>query len=204
MPTDAEFVVLIKSARLPGYTGPLISQAHHAWFELKRGHASEWELLEVLSKEAYTDREVLARHAIPPERALAPQRWGHDVFLHTVVAGPEAEAMIHQIEAAAADYAHAANYWGWPGPNSNTFVEHVVRAVPGLRYSAHHNAIGKDWAWFRAGPTTSATGLELETPLLGVQLGLTEGVEVHVLQLTFGVDLWPPALLLPFLPRLGF
>ena len=34
-------------------------------------------------------------------------------------------------------------------------------------------------------------------------MGLREGLELHLLGLTLGVGLWPPALKLPLLPRLG-
>ena len=40
---------------------------------------------------------------------------------------------------------------------------------------------------------------------LGVKLGLKEGIELHVIGLSFGIDLWPPAIILPLGPgRLGF
>jgi hypothetical protein len=57
---------------------------------------------------------------------------------------------------------------------------------------------------FRFGRSTAGTGLTLNTLLLGVETGLHEGLELHFLQLTIGVSLYPPALKLPFLPRLGF
>ena len=56
--------------------------------------------------------------------------------------------------------------------------------------------------WVRAGVTTSRLGLELESPYLGVQVGLQEGVELHLIGLTAGVGLWPPSLKLPFLPAI--
>ena len=41
------------------------------------------------------------------------------------------------------------------------------------------------------------TGFQIETPLVGLKLGLTEGIEIHVLALTVGIDWWPPAIILP-------
>lgn len=125
------------------------------------------------------------------------------MWIHTQLAGEEARVAIRALERAAADYADAANYWAYPGPNSNTFAERMARAA-GVPLDLHHNAVGKDWSWLRIGPSSTRTGVELETPLLGIQLGLREGIELHVLQLTFGIDFWPPALLLPGAPRLGF
>jgi hypothetical protein len=44
--------------------------------------------------------------------------------------------------------------------------------------------------------------VRLDTLPLGFALGLREGVELHLLQLTFGISLWPPRLELPFLPEI--
>jgi hypothetical protein len=41
--------------------------------------------------------------------------------------------------------------------------------------------------------------------VLGVKLGLKEGIEIHIIGLSFGIDLWPPAIILPLGPgRFGF
>lgn len=117
--------------------------------------------------------------------------------------GAEARAAIAFIRRRADEYEDSANYRAWPGPNSNSFVDRIGRDCPELAFELEHNAAGKDYA-LRAGPTTTGTGLELESPVLGIQLGLREGVEVHFLQLTWGVSLFPPALKLPLLPRLGW
>ena len=59
-------------------------------------------------------------------------------------------------------------------------------------------AVGKDYArWLHTGVTSTGTGLELETLLIGVQAGWVEGVEVHLIGLVLGVGLWPPHLKLP-------
>jgi len=40
--------------------------------------------------------------------------------------------------------------------------------------------------------------------LLGVTMGVEEGVEVNVLGLNLGIDIKSPALRLPFIGRVGF
>lgn len=40
--------------------------------------------------------------------------------------------------------------------------------------------------------------------VLGLTVGLSDGLEVNVLGLNFGVDVLRPALKLPFVGRLGF
>ncbi len=102
------------------------------------------------------------------------------------------------------DYPHIETYHYWPGPNSNTYVAWVL-GQSGLRVDHHPLAIGKDYIglWgFGARATTTRTGVQIESPIIGLKLGLMDGVEVHVLGMTLGVDLWPPALKTP-LGRFG-
>jgi hypothetical protein len=84
-------------------------------------------------------------------------------------------------------------------------VTRIARRVPGLTFEPDHNAVGKDFTWLvYLGPTSTRSGVAFDTLVAGWQLSFWEGVELHLLQLTFGVSLFPPALKLPFLPRLGF
>jgi hypothetical protein len=122
------------------------------------------------------------------------------------VRGDGVDALIARVEAAIATYPYPTRYRTWPGPNSNTFVAHVARAVPELRVDLPPTAIGKDFlpggtmvAWSPAG-----RGVQLSLlGLAGVLVGWDEGVEVNVLGLTFGVDLIEPALKVPADGRLG-
>ena len=206
LPEEEAWLVAVKSCRLPEQLPPPVSLAHHAWFDIKQGTEGDWVRVEVMSSAAFLRRDVVRVDAIGPASARAAERWGdRAVHLHQVVRGEEARRIGEELVRLARGYADAAVYNGWPGPNSNTFVERLGRQVDGLRFQLHHDAVGKDCEWLlRVGLTASGTGVELETPLLGLQVGLEEGIELHLLQLTFGVDLWPPALELPFLPRLGF
>jgi hypothetical protein len=105
------------------------------------------------------------------------------------------------------DVRRAANdgppYVPWPGPNSNTFMANLIRECPNLRTDLPTTAVGKDWAGLSPiRPTTTSTGMSLDIGIVGVQLGLCEGVEAHFLGMTFGIAFWPPALKTPF-GRLG-
>ena len=116
-----------------------------------------------------------------------------------------AEKMIACIRREAPSYPHRNSYHGWPGPNSNTFVDYMMRKC-GLRANLAAPSIGKDYrgliglSW-----TSGGTGFQFETPLLGFKLGLTEGIEIHLLGLGIGIDWWPPAIIVPIGPgRIGF
>lgn len=125
------------------------------------------------------------------------------------IRGADAEKLVPKIVAAvnAYEYRNYGDYRIWPGPNSNTFVATVMRAVPELKAALPPTAIGKD---FRAdgsiaGLTASQTGVELEVfGLLGVKAGWVEGLEVNLFTLVAGLDLRHPAIKLPGVGRVGF
>src|SRR5580704_19729494 len=97
------------------------------------------------------------------------------------IRGALAAAAIPKIEAAIRAYPYTGygSYRMWPGPNSNTFVATVLRAVPELEVAMPPEAIGKD---FRAdgtvfGLTESGTGIEMSLfGLLGLKVGRAEGI----------------------------
>lgn len=125
------------------------------------------------------------------------------------VRGAQAEPRVAKIIAAVESYGYLRNgdYRIWPGPNSNTFVATVMRAVPELQATLPPSAIGKD---FRAdgsvfGLTTSRTGVEFEIfGLLGVKAGWVEGLEFNLFTLVAGIDVRHPAIKLPGVGRIGF
>jgi hypothetical protein len=123
------------------------------------------------------------------------------------IRGSQAALAIPKIEAAITAYADMAigDYRLWPGPNSNTFVATVLRAVPELAIALPPEAIGKD---FRhngfVGLTASRTGIEASLfGVLGITLGWVEGIELNMLSLVAGLDLRHPAVKLPGLGRIG-
>jgi hypothetical protein len=98
------------------------------------------------------------------------------------------------------------DYNAWPGPNSNTFVQAVLDAVPELKTVLPPTAIGKDYPyrgeWF--GLTPSGTGAYASLGgYLGLTIGWVEGLEVNFLGAVLGLDIRRPALKLPGIGRLG-
>lgn len=136
-------------------------------------------------------------------------RWvGNDPQLLFERRGPAAGAMIPKIEAAIAAYPFAdrGGYTVWPGPNSNSFVAGIARAVPELDLTLPPNAVGKDFApgWLSLLPTPSNTGWQVSLAgYAGIAVGKAEGLELHVLGQTLGIDVLRPALKFPALGRIG-
>ncbi|MBK8770658.1 MAG: DUF3750 domain-containing protein [Rhizobiales bacterium] len=121
--------------------------------------------------------------------------------------GQEAARLIPRIEASIARYPHGARgtYTVWPGPNSNTFVSWVVRNTEGFHAELPPVAVGKDWlGWAGIAPAPSKTGYTVSVAgLFGGTLATEEGVELHLLGSTIGVDFNDLAIKLPALGKLG-
>lgn len=84
---------------------------------------------------------------------------------------------------------------------------HIIRRTPEIGIELPPHAIGKDWLnkGDLVGVTESRTGVQFSLfGVLGLAVGLGEGVEVNLLGLSMGVDFLRPAVRLPMLGRLGF
>lgn len=170
-----------------------------------------WIIYKRAGETAYTRYDVVgwrAPQAVQRNYAIPDGLWyGNQPRLLVDHRGEGVEAMIDAVEAAIASYPYASEYRSYPGPNSNTFLAHIGREVPALKLDLPANAIGKDYRPLASplGVSPSGSGVQASLlGLLGVSLGLQEGVELNLLGLNFGLDLNRPALRLPFLGRLGW
>lgn len=182
-------------ALLTGTLGaPMNDIARHPWFAVRRRGEQDWHTYEV------------GGGGTEPDPFRSHGGYGAPI-LHGLWRGEEAERAAACIERVApALQSHIeAHYILYPGPNSNTFGDRVLHACK-LAASLPATSVGKDWRGvFGAGISSERTGVQLETPLVGLKIGLREGIEVHVIGLAFGIDFWPPAIILPLGPgRIGF
>ena len=170
----------------------------HSWVVFKPANATTWSRYDVVG----WGQPVRSNGWAPDGR------WFGDVPVVLLdVRGAQAEALIPKVKAAIAEYGYNqfGDYRMWPGPNSNTFVATVLRAVPELETTLPPNAVGKDFrAYPYVGLTDSRTGVEASLfGLLGFKLGWVEGVEVNFLGLVAGLDLRHPGIKLPGFGRIG-
>ena len=187
--------ILVMAARTGGLKG---AASVHSWLVWKAAGAQAWTRADVVGWGRPVRRDAYA----------ADGRWYSNLpQIVGDVSGPAAEALIPRVEEAVARYpfAEPGAYVIWPGPNSNTFVAHVLREVPELRIALPPHAVGKDYL----GPGLVAlrdAGNDLHLSLggyAGLSLGPRSGVEINLLGQTFGVDLRRPALKLPGIGRVG-
>ena len=190
-----EAVVHVYAARAGRWKGVF---AHHMWLVLKERDGARYERFDKVGWGRPVRRDGWAADA----------RWyGNPPELVAALEGSAAEAVIPRLRAAIASYPYdrVGGYQVWPGPNSNSFVAHVLAAAPEFAAALPPTAIGKDWrAGGIPGLPPSGFGLQLSVAgVLGVTVGWVEGLEVNVLGLVAGLDLRRPALKLPGFGRIG-
>lgn len=193
-----EAVVQVYAARTFGWRGAV---AVHTWLAAKPAGAERYTRYEVIGWYARSAGD--AGVSVSSNRAPDAEWYGAAPQLLRDLRGSEAEAVIARLEEAVARYPHDV-YRAWPGPNSNTFVAHLARAIPELRVALPPHALGKDYlAPGEVFATTpSGTGVQVSLGgVLGLAVGVDEGVELNVLGLVTGLDVFPPALKLPGVGR---
>ena len=173
--------------------------AVHTWIVVKEKGAAQY------SRYDYTAwGEPIRSNGFAPDG-----RWfGAVPEAVAAVDGAVAEALIPRIRYVIENYKFRAygDYSPWPGPNSNTFVQATLDAVPELRGVLPPTAIGKDYPyagrWF--GLTASGNGLFATLDgYLGLKIGWVEGFEINFFGAVVGIDIRRPALKLPGIGRLG-
>jgi hypothetical protein len=191
-----EAVVQVYAARAWSWRGFF---GVHTWISVKPTDASTFDVYEVIGWRRYRGLSVVSISNRP-----ADGRWfGATPQLLADIRGPSVDDVIKRIDVAAKNYPYPNQYRVWPGPNSNTFVAYVARAIPELKLDLPPTAIGKDYltgsGFLDTAP--SGTGYQLSLfGLLGILAGTEEGLEVNVMGLTFGID---PADLAIKLPAIG-
>ncbi len=193
-----EAVVQVYGARTWGWRG---SFGVHTWVAVKPEKATAYTVYEVIGWRLRSSDTVVAIH----NRAADARWYGNAPELYADKRGPEAGKLIARIDAAARSYPHAREYSAWPGPNSNTFVAWITRAVPELGVDLPPTAIGKDYlSDSLVGSAPSGSGVQFSIGgLFALTASGVEGFELNLLGLTFGINPFDPALKLPLVGRIG-
>lgn len=190
-PTDYdEALVRVYCARIGGWLGAV---AEHCWLTYQRAGEAEYTRWEVVGWE-----EPVRKNAYgTPDGRL----YSNDPQRVMSVSGAKAAKAIDRLEGLIRAYPfnQTGDYRRFPGPNSDTFIAHLVRQTPELEGALPPTAIGRSYpvdGWVapspsKSGVTVSAGGWAALT------LAGAEGVEVEFLGQTLGVGFQPLALKLP-------
>lgn len=173
--------IRILAARTGGLKGAF---ATHSWIVIKRPGAADYDRYDVVGwgrpvrKNAYD----------------ADGRWySNDPQVHFKLEGEQAADLIPQVEAAIANYRWSGfgDYTIWPGPNSNTFVASIVRAVPALGATVPSTAVGRDFPadgnW--TGTSTNDAWRFSLGGYAGFVFSTKVGIEINFLGLVAGLNL---------------
>ncbi len=170
-----------------------------------------WLVYKPRGADAYTRYDYTAWTELPVRmNGYAPDGRWFGRLPDTVYAldGEAAEVLIPKIEDAIRAYplSAAGDYHAWPGPNSNTFIQAILDAVPEIDATLPALAIGKDFPydgrWLR--PTADGAGLRLSIlGYAGLTLGWREGLAVDIGGAAIRLDFRRPAIELPGLGRFG-
>jgi hypothetical protein len=190
-----EPVVQVWGARTRGVKGLF---GVHTWIAVKPQDASEYTVYEIIGwRLRWSESALVIRNRIP-------NHWfGAKGELYAEKRGAGVEELIQRIDKAAREYPYANTYTLWPGPNSNTFVAWMTRAVPELEADLPATAIGKDYIGGSVISTApSGSGVQFSLMgLLGFAASGVDGFEINLLGLNFGVA--PSGVKLPLIGRIG-
>lgn len=193
-----EPVIQVYGARCRGWRGYF---SLHTWIAVKPAAARAYTIYEV------TPGALLSRGCCVATRKRAPDAlwYGAAPRLLAEKRGDDVGVLIERIGKAVKEYRYARKYVIWPGPNSNTFIADVARAVPELELELPSIAIGKDYLGRRlVGRAPSGSGFQLSLfGLLGILVSRVEGIEVNVLGLSWGINPFTFSLKLPLIGHLG-
>jgi Protein of unknown function (DUF3750) len=193
-------IVQVYAARSWGWRGAF---SVHSWVVFKPEGASSYERYDVVGWGVGPGGRAAVRKNI---RTVDGYWAGNKPEVIGELRGQKAAQAIPKLREAINAYGYSQEYRMWPGPNSNTFVASVLRAVPELAVPMPANAVGKDWLPLNrpVASTPSGTGLQVSLwGIVGVAAGIEEGVELNVLGLVLGIDPKHLAVKLPGFGSLG-
>lgn len=192
-PQAAVYVYAARTGRWKGVF------ADHTWIVIKERGADRYMRFDMVG----WGRPIKVNNWAPDARW-----YGNVPTLVGSVEGETAEKLIPKIKAAVVRFPHSrhGDYRVWPGPNSNSFVAHVLAAIPEAGITLPPTAIGKDWRSDGriAGLAPSLTGVQLSlNGLFGITAAWVEGIEINLFGLVLGIDIRRPAVKLPGFGRVG-
>lgn len=175
----------------------------HPWIAWKKSGETEYTVAQVVGWYLRGRGTSVSVDTDLPDR-----RWfGNKPTVYQTIKGDQADKVIEHVKKLITKYPKAKVYRVWPGPNSNTFVDYIIRNTKELTVELPPHSIGKDFLpdslFFDKSPGGYGFQFSLYG-LLGLTMGVTEGIELNVLGMVFGIDFLRPALKLPIVGRLGF
>ena len=182
--------IFLMAARTGGLKGAF---SVHCWIVIKRDHGAGYDRYDKVG----WGRPV-RKNSYEPDG-----RWySNTPVIIASVSGSEAARLVAKAETAidAYPYREYGDYTIWPGPNSNSFVAHVIKAVPEMGAQLPPNAVGRDFAPGLASFDIADDWQDMHATfggLIGFAAGVRSGLEFHFFGLVAGLDFVRPAIKIP-------
>lgn len=193
LPPVDECYVAVLSGEMPGMSHDL---ARYSWIVARTPNADQ----RMVYRKYFWLGAAEAHETTNPFSYMGTSGDG-EVAVHGVLTGSREKMaeIVACLEKETAAY-HDFNCGCWPGPNANTFVDGLIRAC-GLGIELPATALGRDYRGpIGVSTTEGRTGVQLETWLGGVKIGLKEGISADLVGLPLGVHFWPLGLEFPLNP----
>lgn len=194
---DKRAAIYVLSAKTGRWKGAF---SVHSWIVLKEEFAQEYDRYDVVGWGM-----PVRQNAYP-----ADARWySNEPEIDFVLQGEKAASLIPVLRKAIENYPNSrrGDYVLWPGPNSNSFVAHLLNEVPEMGFSLVPNAVGRDWLsdgqWVQIDPDWSNIQVSL-AGYAGFAAGRRNGIELNFLGLVAGIDFNKPGVKLPGFGLLQF
>lgn len=196
-PSVDETAIYVLAARTGGMKGAL---SLHSWLVLKKPGAVSYDRYDVVGWGTPVRKNAYDYDG----------RWySNTPVIVGEIHGEQAAVLIPQIEKTIQDYPYAkpGNYVLWPGPNSNSFVAHVLRANPQTGIILPANAVGRDFPTEGRLVSVDDDWKNLRLTLfgyVGVAAGARSGFEIQFMGLVAGFDVLHPGLKVPGFGTVSF
>ena len=187
---DNEAALYVLAARTGGLKGAL---SLHSWVVVKEAGQPSYDRYD----------KVGWGNPIQRNRQPADGRWYSNApFIVAERHGEAAERLVPKVQAAIGSYPYRlrGDYRLWPGPNSNSFIAHILHEVPELQTTLPSNAVGRDYRPGIINLDISPDWRDIHVTfggLMGFAFGLRYGLEVQLLGLVAGFDFANPAIKVP-------
>ena len=195
-------MVIVKSVQVDPTQTVFADLAVHCFIDIKMGSDEDWGRIEIKKPK----KGVNAPEKIDMVTAQHEHRWKGDCLVKVlkVYRGEKAKRIAKRALELGQNY--KIPYRLFPGPNSNTFINYLVREIPELKVELEHNAFGRNHypQLIKLQETGSGTGFQIDSFPLGATLCYREGICLRLIHMELGISLFPPAIKLPFLPRFGY
>lgn len=185
-------IVQLKAAKIP-YISRI---AVHYWFVISQNFNNQtkierWEIWQKANAGPHSWGH-LHKNLLPPQSGVGCG----DSWVEKQWTGAEAEILSRIIQNSPHSYQHKHLYRYWPGPNSNTYIQWVLRQAK-INYLPGPLGIGKDYLGL-VGFKRYNKIIHFSSPLIGLKFNWPTEFEIHLLTLSFGLSIKPFSFKTPF------